>query len=378
MIRSMIRSRIRSIIRSIIGSIIGRVAPGARGAMVALAAAALLAELVVLPPMAQAAPPTVILLQPASASASARRCLTRIGSELVAGGFEVDVADHGAAEDPVSAAQAINRERGAIATMTLLGDPEAGPVELWIIDRLIGPGAVRRIVVPTDNPARVPEILAVRALEALRASAFELGVQSDRAQTPMPITKVAAADIPGTSAPPPPVQRPSHIGLEMGMSALESLGGPGVALIPMVRLRLRSSGLPFLRVGLAGLGRQPRIDAVQGSARVEHDLALVDGGLSFRAGRHFRPAVTLGAGALRVSVDGDGRWPYEGTGGERWTALFDVGAGFTAAVVENVSLSLELHGVWAAPHPVVRFAGVDVATVARPGFIVALTVVAWL
>jgi hypothetical protein len=251
-------------------------------------------------------------------------------------------------------------------------------VELWIIDRLIGPGAVRRIVVPSDNPARVPEILAVRALEALRASAFELGVQSNRAQTPMPITKVATADTPGTSAPPPPMQRQSHVGLEMGMSAFESLGGPGVALIPMVRLRLRSSGLPFLRVGLAGLGSQPKIDAAQGSAHVGHDLALVEGGLSFRASHRFRPAVTLGAGALRVSVDGDGRWPYEGSGGEQWTALFDVGAGFTAAVVENVSLSLELHGVWAAPHPVVRFAGVDAATVARPGFIVALTLVAWL
>jgi hypothetical protein len=353
-------------------------APQSRATLLALAAPIQVALLLALSSSVVAAPAIVVLLQPSSASPGVRRCLTRIRNELMAGGLVVAVADRSAADDPFSVAEAVNRERGerrSNATIALLGDPDVGPVELWIVDRIVNPGAVHRIVAPTDDPSRIPEILAVRALEALRASALALLVESNR--PPVVPMNPAMVGEPPADGPLPPAGG-GRVGVETGLSMLESAGGPGLAVMPLVRMRLRSAGAPFLRLGLAGLGRQPRVGAAQGSARVDHGLALIEGGAWFRPQRSLHPVVSVGAGILRVSVDGDGLWPYQSSGGERWSALFDVGAGFAAPVAPRLSLSLEVHGVWAAPHPVVRFAGVDSATVARPGVFVALSLIAWL
>ena len=110
--------------------------------------------------------------------------MTRIREELAAGGFAVAVVDPGPATDPISMASAMERQRDAVATIALLGDPDAGSSELWILDRVGVEAQVRRIPVPTDDPERAPEVLAIRSIELLRASALKLLVESSRTARP--------------------------------------------------------------------------------------------------------------------------------------------------------------------------------------------------
>ena len=109
-----------------------------------------------------------------------------------------------------------------------------------------------------------------------------------------------------------------------------------------------------------------------------HDLALIEGGAAFRRDKRVRPIVTLGVGTLRVTVDGNGSWPYEGRLGGRWAALVGGAAGIMTSIAGQFSLALELHLLWAAPYPVIRFAGADAATIGRPALWATLTLVAWL
>jgi hypothetical protein len=329
-----------------------------------------------LPPgSARAASGLVVLLEPSVATSGERRCLTRIREELLAGGFEVALVDPGPGADPISIAGAVQRQRGSVATIALLGDPELGPSELWILDRVGGQAEVRRIAAPTDDPAHVPEVLAIRTIELLRASALKLLVESSQ-----PPRVEAAAPTPVVAPPsPPPAPAPVPVlRLEAGLALWQSVGGPGPAALPTARLRLTLQAPLFVRLTLAGLGSRPRVTTAEGSAEVEQDLGLVEIGVAFRRQRRLSPFVSVGGGALHVGSAGDGIYPYRGIDDSRWAGLVAGGVGLVVALGGRAAMSFEVQAALAAPHPAVQFSGADAATIGRPALLATWTLMTWL
>jgi hypothetical protein len=322
-----------------------------------------------------AVPGRIVLLQPPAASAGVRRCLTLIRDELVASGFVVAAVDLGPGRDPVSLVEAMRRQQGAVAIIGLLGDPSSGPAELWILDNIGGHADVRRIPAPIDDAERVAEVLAIRTVEVLRASALKLLIESSRPPpAPAPAVHIAAA------APPPAVPRAAArtVAIETGLSVLVSPGQLDAAAVPVARLRVAIAGPVVARLTVAGLGTRPLVETSRGAASITQALGLVEVGLVFRRDRRLQPAMSLGAGMLRVSSDAQGSSPYLGQRDARWAALFDAGAGVIVPLGGQLALALEAHVMLAAPYPVVRFADLDAATIARPAAWTTLTLVAWL
>jgi hypothetical protein len=326
---------------------------------------------------AQATSGLVVLLEPSVATAGVRRCLTRIREELLAGGFEVALVDPGPNADPISIAGAVQHQRGSVATIALLGDPELGPSELWILDRVGAQAEVRRIAAPTDDPGHVPEVLAIRTIELLRASALKLLVESNQsppvavpAPAPLSVATVIPAELPQAPAP--------VLGLEAGVTLLESAGGPGPAALPTARLRLALRAPFFVGLTLAGLGSRPRVTTSQGSADVEQDLGLIEIGAVFRRQRRLNPFVTVGGGALHVGSAGAGIYPYRGIDDSRWAALVAGGVGLVVALDGRAAMAFQLEAALAAPHPVVQFSGNDAAMIARPALMATCTLMTWL
>jgi hypothetical protein len=314
----------------------------------------------------------VIVLEPAGTGASAHRCLTRIREELLAGGFEVQVVDPSPKTDPASIAEAMQHQPDSAATIALLGDPSLGPSELWILDRTGARPEVRRIAVPTDDEAHIPEVLAIRTIEVFRASALQRLVESNRVRLP-PAPACPAPEL----AAPLAEQRP-RIGVELGLAVVDNVRGPGPAEIPVARLDVRLTGPLFARMTIEGLGSRPSVQTSEGSATVSQNLGLVGLGAIFRRDHRLMPIVSLGAGALYVTSDGSGIYPFVGHRDSTWTALLDGGVGLTAALSKQLAVTVEFHALLAAPHPVVRFAGADAGTIARPAFAVAGTLLTWL
>jgi hypothetical protein len=349
---------------------------GIRWHRACLIACAGLIALVAAPPV-HAVPGRIVLLQPSAASAGARRCLTLIRDELVAGGFVVAAVDLGPGQDPVSLVEAMRRQKGAVAIIGLLGDPSSAPAELWILDNIGGNAEVRRIPAPIDDAERVAEVLAIRTVEVLRASALKLLIESSRrpsAPAPAPAVQIAAA------APPPAVPRAAArtVAIETGLSVLVSPGQLDAAAVPVARLRVAIAGPVVARLTVAGLGTRPLVETSRGAASITQALGLVEVGLVFRRDRRLQPAMSLGAGVLRASSDAQGSSPYLGQRDARWAALFDAGAGVIVPVGGQLALALEAHVMLAAPYPVVRFSDLDAATIARPAAWTTLTLVAWL
>ena len=270
----------------------------------------------------------------------------------------------------------MRRQQGAVATIGLLGDPSAGPAELWILDNIGGSAEVRRIPAPTDDAERVAEVLAIRTVEVLRASALKLLIESSRAPSAPaspPTAHIVAA--------PPPVghrRRRARSRSKPGLSLLVSPGQLDAAAIPVARLRVAVAGPAVARLTVAGLGTRPSVETARGAASIAQALGLVEVGLVFRRDRRVQPALSLGAGVLRASSDAQGSFPYLGQRDVRWAALFDAGAGVVTPLGGRLALALEAHVMLAAPYPVVRFADLDAATIARPAAWTTLTLVAWL
>jgi hypothetical protein len=264
----------------------------------------------------------------------------------------------------------MGRHIDAVATFAVLGDRDARPSELWILDRIGGHAEVLRILAPMSDPERVPEVFAIRAIETLRASALRLLVESDR---PSPSGPMAAA-APSTTTPAPmgPAVKgqPGSATIETGIVFVTSPGGLGAAALPLARLRINLIEPLFARLSVAGLGSRPRVETVKGSASVGQALGLFELGALFRSGARLRPMVTVGGGLLHVDSDGDGIWPYQGERQSAWAAAIDGGLGVLTEIWANVALALEAHTFRAFPHPYVRFVGTDAATV---GFPVAVT-----
>lgn len=322
--------------------------------------------------VASAASNLVIVLEPGVTNASAHRCLTRIREELLGGGFEVKVVDPGVKTDPLSIAEAIQHQPDSAATIALLGDPSLGPSELWILDRTGARPEVRQIPVPSDDEAHLPAILAIRTIELLRASALQRLVESNRVRPPLApvclVSEIAA----------PVAEQNPRVAVELGLAIVDNVGGPGPAEIPVARLDVRLTGPLFVRLTLEGLGSRPSVQTSEGSATINQNHGLVALGAIFRRDHRLMPIVSLGAGALYVTSDGEGIYPFIGHRDSTWTALIDGGFGLAIALSKHWAVSVEVHALLAAPRPVVSFAGSDAGTIGRPAFAIAGTLLTWL
>jgi hypothetical protein len=306
--------------------------------------------------------------------------MIRIREELTAGGFSVAIVDPGPATDPISLAAAMERQRDAVATIALLGDPDAGASELWILDRVGREAQVRRIPVPTDDPERTPGVLAIRSLEVLRASALKLLVESNRTTKPAPAAPAPAppAVVESPPASEPPGDRRLWLGLEAGISTLGSPGGLSPAAIPVVRVRGPIGDRLSARLTLAGLGTRPTVETARGSAAVAQRIALAELAWAFRDGARLRPMASFGLGAMWVQIEGEGIAPYRGQADEVWAALADGGVGLLAELGRRFALSVEGHAMFAFPYPMVRFVDLEAAAIGRPALLGSLTLVMWL
>ena len=264
------------------------------------------------------------------------------------------------------------RAADAGTAVALFGDPEAGQAELCIVRRAARRTAVRRATVVVDDPERMPEALARRALELLRATALELsiGIEPAPRARDQPQLRPKLPSVRALRAP-VPRHRPSSPST-WASRTWASIEGPPPAVAPVGRVALRLSDWAWARITAAGLGTRPSVETAYGSATLAQTVALAEAVAVFRGDKRLRPFVSIGAGALNVAVSGTGAAPYEGRAPQRWSAAFDGGVGVALAVRSRAALVTELHALVAAPHPVVRFADTRAATIGYPSVILTL------
>ncbi|HVT06891.1 MAG TPA: hypothetical protein VHO67_05520 [Polyangia bacterium] len=329
--------------------------------------------------------PRVVLVRPAAAPASVSEALVRLRGELIGAGFDADVLDLPLGADvraslekfapPAASASSANAGpasgKSATALVAVVASADPGSAELWVIDRVTGKTVVRRVNAAASDPARVAEILAVRAVELLRASFLELA-----------ITPASEAAAPGPPAPPaverwataPLDARDWTWAIEAGGATALAVSGPWNAFLPVARVERALGRRACIRVGFAGLGTASRVSTPNGSADLSQTVFVAETLLRFRRGHRLEPLISAGAGALRLDVDAHPGEPYQAAGGARWGAAGDMGVGVRIPLDgRRFELGAEAHAVFAQPFPTAQYFGHEIARVGRPTLLATMT-----
>ena len=332
-------------------------------------------------------------MQPTVADATIGEALHRIQGELIAEGFEVVLvtsppsldraagrSDSAGAIEPGTLP--VSAPAGVLAAIDLTMNEGTHIVELRVVDRATDKVVIRRVPVEAWEAPRAAEILAVRAVELLRASLLELLVAK-------PASSTATA-----SSPPPDLpdlsraarwaaqtltlQREPVWAVEAGAAVMADLGGIPPSAVALVRIQRKLWGPLRLRATGAGLGTVPRVAGSAGTALVTQYLGLVEMVYDVPARAIVHPLVSAGAGVLYVAADGRANSPYQGAHVIQWSAAADAGAGADLRLGSHWDLALEAHALLAVPYPVVEFLGTEIAHAGTPSLLASLTVMGWL
>jgi hypothetical protein len=244
----------------------------------------------------------VVLADPSALIAVVRdaetdeRTLIRLRSELDALGLRVvEVSDPAGDRSPRSLERAA-REVGAFAALRIV--PWERGIEVWIADRITGKTVLRELVVAPGEAS--DEVVALRAVELLRASLLELELpheQSGEVPPPPAVKRLVARPKPARPEAPP------RFGVGLGGGPLLSPGGidPSWQILLKARYVIAprwSAELAALAPTVPSTIRQP-----EGSADVS--IFFVGTALAFELlpqpdAWTARTAVGVGGAALRM------------------------------------------------------------------------------
>ncbi len=322
---------------------------------------------------------TVAILWPPAPCADVTQALTLLRGELLSVGLEVTESDQAAARarggaDSVSWLEAFAAQ-GAVAVVETIGTGALEGLDVWVVKARPQRFEVTRVAIEPDAP-RQPEMLALRAVEALRAGLL----QSDwaaRKRHQEPIAKPPTVAAP-TGAGQQAASHDERVGIEVGAAAIMSLDGLGPAVLSTARVGWAVRPWLVMQASVAGIGSWSTVTTAAGDARVAQQYAVIGGICRLRSTERLWPFLGLAAGALRTSVEGQTGWSTGGGTPERWSGVVDVSLGAGIRLYGRLYVSFAAHVQVAEPYVAVHIADTVGATSGRPNLLLTLTVGAWL
>jgi hypothetical protein len=312
----------------------------------------------------------VILLRPLVTDEIATEAQARVRGELSAAGFEVIVIAQEPGVQLRDGVETAGRFMSALAAYAIRTEttPTGSIAEIFVSDRLRNKLLTEKSVLDRKDPGHGAAVLAVQAVELLKASLADywLGTPEPPALPP-PQPPVAETPSPITLPEAPPAA--ALVGIEMGITVLEHFGKSGGALLPSVKISVAPEPWLAVRLSAGGLGPGNSVEAPAGTAAVEQEigaLELVASPLRKRWGSVFLAA---GGGVYHLHLVGTGVDPYVGRLDHAWAAMMVAGLGLRADVTRRVAAVAEVQGVALLPPPEIRFADTLLGRVGQPSLL---------
>jgi len=323
--------------------------------------------------------PTVIVLRGPTSDDVTSQAAVRVQGELTAAGFHVMVLPISGA-DTESDLRSAGRELSPVAAFAIFTRPSERPAgavaEIWVSDRVRQKTVIQRAQFDESDADRESEILAVRAVELLKASLAELwlpaasrAASAKGALVADPVHELGRHDEqPIATEPRAPFA--SGVGIGLGASVLESFGAIGALWAPTALLSYGTAAGLGARLTFTGLGPSPTLNAAAGTARVDQQLTTLEIIDAFWPKAAVVPFVSLGAGTQHIHVEGVGVAPYRGHSSDNWSLITSVGAGAAVPLFQPFSFVMQARGAVAWPPTVIHVASADVGRLGGPSLLV--------
>ena len=333
----------------------------------------------------------VVLVVPGAIGPVATEALTRVRGELQAARFEVITEVVAPDVDRRATVEREVRRGNARAAFGIFFG--GGSAEIWVTDAATGRSAVQTLPLDAASPERRAAVLAVKAVDLLKATLAEIWINPPVTPAPAPVPvaepsrSAASAEPTSTIASAPlhaeaPV-RTAEVDLEprsepdlsyssasLGRRTDLEVGAGWIGAgsintwAPMVAISAFTGHFGARLVG-AGFGSSGELDQPAGSAQVRYSLALGELAVRQPFGRHFETTASLSAGATRLSVDGTGATGYAGSSARVWSVAGGGGVG-AAVSISRFIIAIDARVLVSATATEVRIDGEDVLRAGRP------------
>lgn len=315
---------------------------------------------------ALAAASRVVVIRPADAAATVGEAITRVEAELRAAGFEVvGVQSSDAAPSREELARQVEAHR-AVAALSISYREGATSAELWVVDEVTDKTVIRNVDVggaPSDGPS----VLAIRAVELLRASLIEVTV-------PRPSAPPAADEVPddvqdfAEEATEAAAGSPmAGLGLELAAVALVGFDSIGASVGPAARVSYVAPIGFGGRLTWLGPTFGASVSGPEGDARIRQEALLVEAIWSPELPvRWLAPSVAIGGGFYHLSARGELAPPATSRDDDVGAGALSIGVGLGASISSRVMLRTELVAILGAADLGVRMGGERVGSMGRP------------
>ncbi len=293
------------------------------------------------------APALVVVTLPANASPAILEALNRLRGEAISEGFEVRLVDP--ANAPATSGDGVwaGLRPAAVVGFGRPNDAHAPhALDVTFLNRSRGKTAIAHLTADdiADEPERADVIIAVRAVDFIRARMFD--TLADRRGEPVPSATPTSA----------PIRR---FYVAAGIVLLGTPAGFAPAFAPRLAAGYRPAG--WLRVGATafGLGSEPYRESTAGRVGLDQRFVGAEVTLLGRVWHRFQPMLEVGGGEYWVAVRGEATAPNVG----RTFTLTSPGAAMSVALALDIlpALALELRGgaLWLQSQVQVRVQGTD-------------------
>jgi hypothetical protein len=316
----------------------------------------------------------VVLLRPPTTDDVTSDALARVHGELTAAGFDVRMLAQDPTLDVRGALETVGRELDPIAAFAIVRGANANTAEIWVCDRLAGKSVIQSVRLDADGRSGQSSrsvVLAVQAVELLKASLAQYWLASVRRAPPPPPPPSAGVVAPG------PRSALAGVGIEAALGWLDSVGAVTAAWQPIVRASYGGARGWAGRITVGGLGTQGTLSAPTGTAQIRQELAALEIVHGFRAGARVQPVVSAGGGVFRARVEGSGvPDPSTGLTTSNWSGLVTAGVGVVVPIVAHAALVADAHVIATWPYTAVRFGAVEASNIGWPSLLASAGVLA--
>jgi hypothetical protein len=293
---------------------------------------------------------------------------TRLRAELVAAGFDVRELVVAEGADPRERVDRAGLSPAPVATIAIVKDEDVATLDVWVTDRATHEMVVRHLDAGGASRKRAPAVLAVRAVELLRASLLEA---SERKKPPPaqtaapkpPAPKVPPESDAGASRPAPP--DPLQFRGEVGVAMLYASPGISPAYAPLLRLDVGNRTWAG-RASLVAPAFGGEASAQGGSASLREELLTLGLTVRWPAEGTFAIVGSAGAGGYHLHVAGRGLSPNVGLDADQWGGVVEAGLGAIVRFGPRSGLLLDTQALLRLPPVVVQIAGVEAGRSGQP------------
>ncbi len=286
----------------------------------------------------------VLLVEPPPGDSAISEAFNRLRAELLLQDFEVEVLDVDGRKLTLEELEDAAQRADAFAAVALNRHGRGADADVSIADRVTGKLTLRRLAISAGQDS--PRVLAVRAVDLLRASLREL---SPDERPPLDVVGVAAQ-------PAPPEVRaftePARFVVGAAATALISPRDVSNGYGPSLTFWLQATARLQLGALLVGPLVGARYRSPRGDAVVRQELAQVRASFNLLAPGRLELGPVLGVGVYHLQAQGDVQAPLSAQSATVWSLAASGGAEARLALSQALSLGASLTGLLLTPRPV--------------------------